>query len=111
MNQFRETLVSGVVLYEERIREIKKHLAIHIGEVQPGMRMEIFARFVGFRTYASLLATLKVSPVDISKIDISNTLDFCASKNASSNEEDLLLALYRLIDYLDEGAIHTPNNR
>ncbi len=93
MTQHVKTLLAGVLICEERIPEIKKHLAFCLGNIQPAARMEIFARFVGYRTYASLLAALSVRPIPISQVDISTTMDFCVSRSVVSNEKELLFAL------------------
>lgn len=60
MTQGRKRLVSGVVLDDDRFPEVKKYLSAQLKKIQPSLRLEIFARCVGFRTYASLRDALDV---------------------------------------------------
>lgn len=111
MTQGRKRPVSGFVLDDDRLPEVKKHLSEQLEKIRPSLRLEIFARCVGFRTYASLRAAMNDGPVNISQIDIAPGLEFCASKDIGLTAGELSSSLEELVSHLGEGAVHSPANR
>ena len=111
MTELNTHLKSGFVLDGDRIPEIKRQLWTRLGKVKNSHRLEIFARCVGFRTYASLRAVLNDGPVTISEIDTAPGIEFCTSKDIDLTAGELSSCLEGLVDHLGEGAARIPANR
>ncbi len=73
----------------DRVKKMKRLAQLAAPHVQTGHRIEIVARFLGWRTYASLLHDLRASGRCIDRVDFTRAMDFCAQIDVDLVESDL----------------------
>lgn len=87
-----------LVLDDAAIDQLKRYLAMRLAFVRPSHRMELVARGLGYRTYASFLAALREGPVSIDHVDPESALEFAERVGHEMDHDDLCEVLYGLFD-------------
>jgi hypothetical protein len=90
--------MTGFLLTLDRLKSLKQQAAMAIPHAKSGHRTEIVARFLGWRTYASLLHDLRSEGQFIDGFDISGAIDFSRQIGVNLDEEDLDELAERLQD-------------
>lgn len=71
------------------VEALKKGASKHLAYIPPGLRMEVIARGLGFKTWAAM----KVSPLVRQKAELGPAIDFASDKGTTFNPLDFHLAM------------------
>ncbi|NHQ75709.1 hypothetical protein HAT86_14740 [Roseovarius gahaiensis] len=90
--------MTGFLLTLDRLKALKQQALMSIPHAKAAHRTEIVARFLGWRTYASLLYDLRSEGRFIADFDTGGAIDFSRQIGVDLEEEDLDELAERLQD-------------
>lgn len=90
--------MTGFLLTLDRLKALKQQALLSIPHAKSAHRTEIIARFLGWRTYASLLHDLRFEGQFIDDFDFGGAIDFSRQIEVDLDEEDLDELAERLQD-------------
>ncbi len=101
--------MAGFLLTLDRLKAMKRQALLTIPHVSPAHRTEIVARFLGWRTYASLIHDLRSEGQHIDEFDFSCAIGFCQQIGVKLEKDDLVELIERLEDEFGTEADYRRN--